>query len=311
MKKSDEPWYILRKNNDVKAFLYLKKENENEDYGDFEKPFSKKVRLKIGTFKIALSNLRLGERFIQIIIENAITNNIDEIYVTLFENDRSEINALKGLLTTWGFNFYTKKKSNGESIFVKNIGPYNENITLKENYPAIPCDKQYRFLPIFPEYHFRMFPDLVLKSEKNIPMCEIAVENALEKIYITREYPCNKAKAGDLLVIYRIGESDRNKNYSSCATGIAIFEKREEAKVETDFFKLCKNKTVFSDYELQNFYKKGYKYLIYMIYLRPLMHNVILEKLREKKILGYNEGPRILTPISREHYNEIIELSEV
>ena len=48
-----------------------------------------------------------------------------------------------------------------------------------------------------------------------------------------------------------------------------------------------------------------------MIYLRPLMHNVILEKLREKKILGYNEGPRILTPISREHYNEIIELSEV
>ena len=80
---------------------------------DIKPIFQPKRRLKIGTFKIETSGFRLGERFIKIIFDNALERNVDEIYVTLFE-DRPELKALEDLLTVWGFSRYGIKQSNGK-----------------------------------------------------------------------------------------------------------------------------------------------------------------------------------------------------
>lgn len=136
-RKANEYCYVYEKDDGIKGFLYLKVEDENEDYSDFEKPFlEKKKRLKVGTFKIISTGLRLGERFIQIIVDNYLSRQLDEIYVTLFENKREEVSQLKELLINWGFEEFTHK-ANGELVLVKKINTFDDSKSIKANYPCI------------------------------------------------------------------------------------------------------------------------------------------------------------------------------
>ena len=79
-KKSDEKAYIFKNNEELHGFLYLKTEYEDEVYSHISPTFKPAKRLKVGTFKIDQPNLRLGERFIKIIIDNAIKGNVDEVF---------------------------------------------------------------------------------------------------------------------------------------------------------------------------------------------------------------------------------------
>ena len=101
-KKYQEEAYICRDNGEIKAFLYLKKEDESEPY-QIEPIFKPKKRLKIGTFKVEMTGLKLGERFIKIICENAIKLAVDEIYVTIFDKGEPQ-KYLISLLKNFGFS---------------------------------------------------------------------------------------------------------------------------------------------------------------------------------------------------------------
>lgn len=102
-RKCDEEAYICKSDTgDILGFLYLKVEDENENYSDISPVFSKKRRLKVGTFKVESTGFRLGERFIKIIFDNALQYNVEEVYVTMFSG-RDELKALSSLLNRWGF----------------------------------------------------------------------------------------------------------------------------------------------------------------------------------------------------------------
>ena len=58
----------------------------DENYSDITPVFQPKKRLKVRTFKVVATGFRLGERFIKIILDNAIERNVDEVYVSLFED---------------------------------------------------------------------------------------------------------------------------------------------------------------------------------------------------------------------------------
>lgn len=86
-KKSDQIAYVCKNNNnEILAFLYLKIESENENYSDITPAFTRKKRLKVGTFKVTVNGFKLGERFLKIIFDNAIINKVGEIYLTIFNN---------------------------------------------------------------------------------------------------------------------------------------------------------------------------------------------------------------------------------
>ncbi|PIX06400.1 MAG: hypothetical protein COZ76_09075, partial [Flavobacteriales bacterium CG_4_8_14_3_um_filter_35_10] len=87
IKKYDEEAYITVNSNNglLLSFLYLKVEDKDEKYLDINPFFTPKKRLKVGTFKVINNGFRLGERFIKIIFDNALKNNVDEIYVTIFD----------------------------------------------------------------------------------------------------------------------------------------------------------------------------------------------------------------------------------
>lgn len=106
LKKYDDEAYItINANNGMLlSFLYLKVEGTDEDYSNVNPVLPPKKRLKIGTFKVINNGFRLGERFLKIIFDNALKNNVEEIYVTIFDK-RDEQKRLIDLLEQWGFVF--------------------------------------------------------------------------------------------------------------------------------------------------------------------------------------------------------------
>lgn len=111
-------------NNEITSFLLLKEENEKENYSHFENPFTPAKRIKVSTFKVSDTGKKIGEYFIKIIIDEAITKNVDEVYITTFKKQYSLISFLK----KHGFELFTyttTTKGNGtlekEAVYVKNI----------------------------------------------------------------------------------------------------------------------------------------------------------------------------------------------
>lgn len=307
IKKSNEKCYVYEKDNNIKGFLYVKIENEDENYNDFVVPFTeKKKRLKVGTFKILSTGMRLGERFIQIIVDICLKNHINEIYVTLFENKRDEVLALKKLLEKWGFCEYTHKKSNHELVLVKKIISYDTKKTVNQNYPLSRPNHNYYFLPISSEYHYKLFPDLRLKFE-NGKSEEMACNNALEKIYITKFSKTNVStyKEGDVLIIYRMGEDGTYKRFSSFITGTALFKSIKCFNSSYEMEKAVKNKSVFIKEEIKSLYEQGYKTIISLIYTTSFKKKIVLDWLQSKGIIEAGSGARIMQQINDADYRLI------
>ena len=115
-KKADEPCYVCFSDDNLTAFLYIKIEDENENYSEINPNFQKKKRLKIGTLKVSSNGYIIGERFLKIIFDNASQFKVDEIYVTIFKK-RPEQEQLIDMLEEWGFLYHgTKSTKNGDEL---------------------------------------------------------------------------------------------------------------------------------------------------------------------------------------------------
>lgn len=314
-KKSNEEAYICRTDtNDILGFLYIKTEFENENYSDIEPIFKPKKRLKIGTFKIESSGFRLGERFIKIIFDNALECNVDEIYVTLFEN-RPELKALEDLLSAWGFTRHGIKKSHikEEIVLIKQLNIYNESFSVKYNFPNILYRRNKFILPIFPKYHTTLLPDSKLNTENEIDFLgNIPHRYALEKVYISFSFNYTRANCGDLLLLYRNGETEGRKAYESVLTSLGVIESIYKPKSKDELLQICKNRSVFSKEELEKFWNDHSLNLsiLKFIYVKNLTKRPILKELWERNIVPEYKGPRPFDKISDEQFNDILELSE-
>ena len=121
---SNTKCYVTMDNGNITSLLILKIEYEDEDYSNFTIPFNKSKRLKICTFKVINKGKGIGEEFINIINNEAIINNINEIYVTIF----NKYKLLMKLFNNNGYREYTKKKTwsdndcfDYESVLVKKV----------------------------------------------------------------------------------------------------------------------------------------------------------------------------------------------
>lgn len=306
-KKGNEKAYVFEDNDGkLKGFLYLKIEDENENYSDIEPILSPKRRLKVGTFKIERTGFRLGERFLKIIFENAVKWEVDEVYVTLFESKRKEVVALKGIMEQWGFVKHGYKKSNGELVLVKDMKQYKATETPKFNYPILKPDRNNYFLPIYAKYHTDLFPDNILKNEDmHLYEDKLAHRYAIEKIYLTGAYNI-KAKAGDILLIYRMGEG-WYKNYSSVVTGMAIVQEVVKTKNVEECISICKDRSIFKEEEIREIYRDRPTVLKVLDY-KPFTHKVTLNELRNYDIVDKYSGPRSFTFIPQEQFDTIYKL---
>lgn len=304
--KQKEKAYVFEDEEGLKGFLYLKLEDETEDYSHISPILLPNKRLKIGTFKIERTGFRLGERFLKIIFDNARKLNVNEVYVTLFEDKRDGVKHLKTIMEEWGFVKYGLNIKNGETILVKSLTNYNDKQTPKFNFPLIKSNTNKFILPILPQYHTDLFPDLILKNE-NMHLYEEnkAHRYALEKIYLSGAFDIT-AKSGDLILIYRNGER-YPKKYSSVITGVAIVQSIVKTKTIQDCLDLCKNRSIFTEEEIKKNHTR-YPTVVKLLDYMSFKNNITLNQLYQNKIIAENSGPRPFTKINNEQFKIIFKL---
>lgn len=304
-KKSDNISYICETNGEVKAFLYLKVEDANsENYNDITPVFQPKKRLKIGTFKVESTGYKLGERFLKIIFDNALRNNVEELYVTIFDK-REEQQRLISLLEEWGFvHWGTKETKNGiEQVLVRN---FNKNINQNPqiSFPFVSRNANKFIVPIYPEYHTELFPDSILNNESPRNFIENEPHrNALKKVYISRSINRN-LNPGDLIIFYRTGG-----NYQGVVSTIGIVESViDNIPSEEKFIGLCRKRSVFSDAELKKYWNwtpNNRPFIVNFLYVDSFpTPKVNLNRLRELNII--NSAPRGFEPIENSKFVELM-----
>ena len=88
-------------------------------------------------------------------------------------------------------------RKNGEAVLVKSMREYDESRRPKFNFPLTRKSAKCYFLPIYPEYHTDLFPDMILNNEDmHLYEENKAHRYALEKIYLSGAYNLRGAKAG-------------------------------------------------------------------------------------------------------------------
>lgn len=321
-KKSNEPVYISIADSKICAFLYLKIEDEYENYSDIEPFFpEKQKRLKIGTFKVTLNGFRLGERFLKIVFDNAIKQKVDEIYVTIFDK-RDEQKRLITLLENWGFNKWGIKKSTGEFVYVRDFTP-NFNINNpRSTYPFVSLNENNKIfiVPIWPDYHTELLPDSILRTESPFNFKEDKPHrNAILKTYISRSLN-REISRGDIILFYRTGEKDKSAKFSALITTIGVVENKiDNISSETEFIEKARKRSIFNDEKLKNWWnynKKIKPFLINFLHvysLKPKQRSKLIRKrLLELGILnGENNELRGLKEITKENFITIIKEARI
>lgn len=310
-RKAEEEAYVCETDGNVRAFLFLKVETENENYNNISPSFSRKKRLKIGTFKVESTGFKLGERFLKIIFDNAMLFHVDEIYVTIFDK-RDEQKMLIELLTEWGFQRWgTKETLNGtEIVFTRSIHQNLNRVNPKLTYPIVSRSCKKFIVPIYPEYHTNLLPDSILNNESPKDFIENEpYRNAIKKAYISGSWNRNLSK-GDLIVFYRTGGI-----YKSVVTTIGIVENVFlEFENEEEFLTKCRKRTVLNNKELKEFWnyspnRKPFVVTFLQVYSFPLRVN--MEQLIQLGVIqDVNSAPRGFEEISDENFEKILKATK-
>lgn len=319
-KKADEIAYVCYNDASVGAFLYLKIEERDENYFDILPQFDQKRRLKIGTFKVSWG-IKIAERFLYIVFDNAWRNKVEEIYVTLFEKNTGHT-MLINLFEDWGFVYHGIKTTDSgeEKVFVRSFGnDFNPNHP-KITYPRLSNEGLHKtnrvfIVPIYPEYHTELFPDSILRTEKTEDFTDSQPHrNAISKAYISHSWERGLAP-GDIIVFYRTGDK-APKKYSGVATTIGIVENVVDNIPNFDeLFRSCIRRTVLTKNELKEFwdrYPRTRPFVVNFLFAFSFKKRANLVKLNELGVIpDINDMPRGYREISWEMFAKLVKYSGI
>ena len=283
------------------AFLMLKIEDENEDYSSFDVPLSKKRRVKISTFKVNDNGKAIGEAFIKIVVDYALKNNVNEIYVTIFDKQEKLIELFK----EHGFFLYTRKNTKKHDGTFEKEGVYLKHFDVdKTNYPIIKLNNQGIFITsIRDEFGRMLLPDVF--DEHQLSIYDLngtsTYSNVIKKVYITK----SKIKAmnrGDILIFY----ASQTKKSIACVGVVDDAFRANDIENFEAFEKIVKRRTVYMTDYLKEAYKNGYLIILFKYFVN-LSEHIPLEKAKQEGIL--RGAPQSIQKLSNENFIKIISLS--
>jgi hypothetical protein len=309
-KKANEKTYVTinKLNNLILSFLFLKREEKDEVYSDIEPIFKPKRRLKIGTFKVVSNGMRLGERFLKIVFDNALALKVDEIYVTIFDK-RDEQKRLIELLEDWGF-YRWGVKNTGELVYVRDFNKIFNTNNPKLTFPFISKKSRVFLVPIYPEYHTELFPDSILRTESPLNFEDNEpYRNAIRKVYVSRSLERN-IKRGDILVFYRTGGIYKGVVSTICIAEDIVLRFKDE----DDFVRACLKRSVYSEENLRSQWRynsKNRPFIVSMLYTYSFPKRANLKTLIDNNVIsGIDDVPRGFKQISLEKFETILKLTE-
>lgn len=306
--KENEDAYCYFENNKLLAMLMLKNEEIGEDYSDISPTMKNNRKLKVSTFKVDIKKKKIGERFIKIIFDQAIYSNVNEIYVTIFD-DTDEKKALISYFERFGFSYHGKKKGR-ELVYVRSMNKNYIKTDPLKTYPYIDRSNDSYIVAILPEYHTYLLPDSKLSKEsyRNIHM---PVEYAIKKYYISATGFKQKPNIGDNLIFYKMKEGFIPAKYSSVLTTIGIVTDVYTPTNIDDLVNKVKGKTVYTEEAIRNYYnsKINITYVIEFAYITTLENKINLNDCLENSILF--DYPRGVEKITKEQFDKILEIGNV
>ena len=305
-RKAEEEAYCDYEGNDLKAMLFLKNEEpEDEDYSDISPTMRMNRKLKISTFKVDVVGKKIGERFFKIIFDQAIYSMVDEIYVTIFDNSDGKKRLIK-YFESFGFRYHGKKKT-GELVYVREMKKCYDNTEPLKTYPYIDSSRDSFVVAINPYYHAILLPDSRLKNEtyKNK---NVSVEYAIKKCFVSNAGWAIKPKVGDNVVFYRTKMGDIPAKYSSVLTTIGIVTNIVIPKDIEELRRVVRKRTALTEREIELKYDKN-TYVIEFAYVTTLDNKLNFNICNKNDIL--KDYPRGVAPIQTDQFKKILELGEV
>ena len=266
-------------------FLYLKGEDEALPLDGITLP--PKKRLKVGTFKIERRGTNRGERFMKRILDVAIIKDIPEVYVTMFD-DTEELQHLRSFFEQYGFSEVGRKSHpNGrsESVLVRDMSVHTSDIV--RDYPLVDRTQGKKYLlAIKPDYHTKLFPDSILKTEHYDILQDVSPTNSINKIYICWMRGVDQLKYGDKLIIYRTTDYQGPAHYRSVATSLCTVSEvktiRDFANID-EFVRYTNRYSIFNETELRRWYhSKPYFVVFKVVYNLAFQKKVIRKELIEQ-----------------------------
>ena len=291
----------FKENKQLGAFLMLKIEDETENYAGFDRPFERGKRLKISTFKVIDNGKSIGEALLKIVFDYAIANDIQEIYITIFDKHKRLIELFK----EYGFVLYTYKQTKKQNGMYEKEGVYVRKIRNdKVNYPVLKLDNQSVFIvPIQNEYCNMLFPDVLILSQ--ISLSDLfgasTYGNVIKKVYICAKYS-STMKPGDIIVFYA---SQQAKSIVCVGVVDDAFKANELDSFDT-YKKVVKRRTVYEDTYLEKAYKNGY-FTILFKYFTKLDKYLKLEEAIKEGIL--KAAPQSLQSLDKTKFKKLIKLT--
>ena len=306
--------YCYYVDNELKDFLYLK--IEEEELSDLTPALPAKKRLKVGTFKVDNDNRHTtrGERFMKKIMDMAIAEDVDEIYVTMFPTE--ELQGLIRMFEKFGFSHIADKPhegGNAEYVLIKDMTTHVDDFKL--DYPFVKKASSNKYvLSIVPEFHTHLFPDSILKNEKKYDLIQdVSETNSIYKIYLCWMQGTRNLKAGDKLIIYRTSDEEGKAYYRSVCTSVCTVcevKTYRDFENEEEFIKYTNRYSVFKEHELRRWYKnKNYFIVIKMVYNIAFTKKVINMVMKEQ--VGLKPKYWGFFKLTDAQFDKLLELGEI
>ena len=317
-----EQWYAKKAAAGEKAYVFFFEDGrvadflhmkiETEEVTDVVPVLPAKKRLKVGTFKILPRHTRRGERFMKKIMDKAMAEDVDEVYVTIFPTD--ELHYLIHLFGKFGFYHKADKPHEGreaEWVMVKDMRAVEGNVL--EDYPRMrTTGKRKWLLGIYPQWHTPLFPDSILKNESYDMVQDCTPTNGVYKIYISWNSECAQMMPGDLVVIYRTTDEPGRAWYRAVVTTVCtVYEVKKwwDFTSEEEFLEYTKY-SVFEEKDLRSWFKsKRNLVVIKMLYNVAFSKRAIRKDLVENGALDAQARPSLLE-LTDEQFKKMIELGK-
>lgn len=295
----------------VTDFLYLK--IETEAVADVVPVLPARRRLKVGTFKLLSRGTRRGERFMKKIMDRAMAEDVDEVYVTIFPTAELEY-----LITFFGrFGFVTKAKKPhsvgaSEVVLVKDMRATKGDIL--KDYPRMETSgRQKWLLAIEPRWHTLLFPDSILNNESYDMVQDMTPTNGVFKAYISWNADCLQMRRGDSVVIYRMTDNAGPARYRSVATTVcSVDEVKSWANFrDVEEFLDYTKYSVFSETDRREWFGRQHGLVVIkMLYNVAFSRRVIRQDLIDQ--VGLDERARwSLLPLTDAQFEAINSLGGI
>ena len=301
--RQDREAFVIRMENELQAILILKVE-EGLVESIPQLPSGKK--LKICTLYVHERGMKIGERLLRTAFEYAITNGIDDIYLTHFSKPND---SLVHLIEGYGFE---KKEYTDEDLFLKKLSPpptvsLSPLYLCRKYYPSFYGGPQVKkfVIPIKPVYHKRLFEDCL--TGKRTPLFPrfkgsfLSEGLAIKKAYLSHSQTRSIAP-GDLVLFYRSEDSQ-------ALTTLGIVENVGEKMTEpSEIIRMVGERSVYSREEIEAFSRTPTLVILFqfLFHLQPFI------KYRDLIRFGVLNGhPQSIVQIQEDSFRKIVGIGRI